>query len=242
VKPEYVAVFDCDGTIIPKSWISLFSVVDHNCGFAPKILEKAQLLRKKYIEKAIAGTLTKEEERQWFYETIDYYVEGGLNQFAIRRSLEQVKVRTGVMECFRFLKRNNVPIAIISYGIEYFIHTVLAKNKISELVDAVYSAELVFNANGFVTGYKPETATFPDNKGIFSCRFANFFNVDFENILAVGDSGGDANLGHLKSNRLGIAKDQAEEGKIRQFMGEVLITEDFKPVQKWLEKKIRAAH
>lgn len=241
MKPKYVAVVDFDGTVTPKSWISLFSVVDHHCGFAPEILENAQLLRKKYLDKAVAGELTKEEERRWLHETIDYYIEGGLNQSAVRRSLEQVKVRTGVGGCFRFLKQNNVPIAIISYGIEYFIHTVLAKNKISELVDAVYAAELVFDRNGFVIGYKPETATFPDNKGIFSQRFANLFGVDFENILAVGDSDGDTHLGYLKENRLGIAKDEKEKEKLNQFMGEVVITEDFKPVQKWLEEKVRAA-
>lgn len=235
---NHVVVSDFDGTFTLKSSVSLFNIVDNGGGLTAENLVRAKEMRERYLVKHLEKTLTKEGERNWFHETIGLYAASGLTKKKIYEILSGVKVRPGVRDCLRFLKHKNVPVAIVSYGIEYFIHVVLANNKISELVDAVYSAELIFDEKGLVTGYKPETAIFPDNKGIFSCRFANLFAVAFENILAVGDSGGDAHLGHLKENRLGIAKDDKEKEKLQQFMGEVVITEDFQPVQEWLEKKL----
>lgn len=238
-KPTHVAVMDFDGTATPKSFVSLFKVIEDNAGFSPEILKRAGEMRNKYLPRAVAGQLTEEEERQWFQETVTLYTDGGLNEKKIRASLAAVKLRPGFVECLRFLKNENVPVAIISYGVEYFIHVVLANNKASELIDAVYSAVIDFDSDGLIKSYKPETVVLPRNKGIMSCRFAYLFDVDFENILAVGDSGGDAHLGYLKKKRLGIAKDEKEKVKLEEFMGTVVITEDFEPVQRWLNSKIR---
>ena len=79
----------------------------------------------------------------------------------------------------------------------------------------------------------------PSTKGICSKKFADLRGVPYENVLAVGDSGSDRELGFLKQNRLGLAEDEAHADKIREFMGEVVISEDFYPVMAWLKNKIK---
>ncbi|MEK7103293.1 MAG: hypothetical protein AAB870_03025, partial [Patescibacteria group bacterium] len=94
--------------------------------------------------------------------------------------------------------------------------------------------------NGLVIGFDMKSAVFPGkSKGKFSKLFADKHGVSYENILAVGDSSGDANLGHLKENRFGIAKDYSEAGRLAEYMGTVAVTEDFTPVKNWLSQKVR---
>ena len=93
--------------------------------------------------------------------------------------------------------------------------------------------------NRLIVGWDYESIVLPSTKGKCSKKFADFFGVSYENILAVGDSGSDRNLGFLKENRLGIAEDEAHAEKIRPFMGDVVISEDFYPVISWLENKIK---
>ena len=80
---------------------------------------------------------------------------------------------------------------------------------------------------------------YPDNKGKWSRAFADRHGVSYGHILAVGDSvHGDGNLGHLKANKFGIAKDRAEKEKLLEVMGAAAVTEDFGPVIEWLKRKI----
>lgn len=237
MSKTWAVVLDFDGTLTPKSWVSLFNVVDKS-GCLPKdIADQGLAMRERYLPKMKAGGLTRQEEYQWFDETIALYVRAGLTMEKIKEVLAPVKIRNGVNKFLDFIKTYNVPVAIVSYGVKQFISAVLDNN--IAVVDEIYSADLIVSENGLVTGYHPKTAVFPYTKGDFSRQFADCHGVPHENILAIGDSGGDATLGHLKENRLGIAKDEQEEKKLEQFMGGVVVTENFEPVCDWVWNKIR---
>lgn len=238
MQKPWAVVCDFDGTLTPKSWVSLFSVVDKSGCLPQEIADALVLMREKYLPKMKSAALTKEEERQWFDETISLYARAGLTLAKIEEVLAPVIIRDGVHEFLDLLRVYNVPVAVVSYGVRQFISAVLDKN--AAVVNEIYSADLIVSESGLVTGYRPETAVFPNTKGDFSRQFADYHGIPHENILAIGDSGGDATLGCLKEHRLGIAKDEQEEKKLGQFMGRVVVTENFEPVCDWVWKKIRS--
>jgi len=233
-------VFDFDGTLTPKSYISLFRVIEQNAGFSQEILAKADAMRSRYLPKATSGSLTPDEEIAWFDETIGLYSEARLTREKITESLATVRLRDGVKDCLRFLKRKNIPVAIISFGISNFILAVLIHNQADHLVDAIYSTNLKFD-KGFVSGYDAKSVVLPSTKGFCSQAFANLFAVPDKNVFGIGDSAIDAKLSQFKENLLGIARDEKDREKLSQYMETVVITEAFYPVQEWLSEKINAA-
>lgn len=238
-KPQWVAVFDFDGTITPKSFISLFRILENNGGLTDEALTKSHELRSYYLNKLTNGALTKEDEEIWFKKTIDLYVESKLTAGLIERILSHIHIRPQVKECLEFLQTKNIPVAIVSYGIIDFISIVLTNHGLMPLIKEIYSARLIFEADTkTVLGVLNGTIVFPSQKGDCSRQFADAYKVPYEQILAVGDSKGDVTLGHLKENRLAIAKNEEEKQSLEPYMGKVVITENFLPVQKWLEEKV----
>lgn len=235
-KPEWAAVFDFDGTFTGKAIGSVVNLID--CALTESALRRSKRLRKHYLARAHAGLLSQEDEKKWLSGNIKSFVRSRLSKDKIRQILKGVKLRVGSRETLEFLKRHNVPVAIVSYGISDFIQVVLRANKVSHLVDKVYSAKLTYDAKGIVTGFKPRTEVFPSSKGEFSRLFARQCGVPPKRILAVGDSGSDFQLGYLKENRFGIAQNREERRKLGRGMGDVAVTEDFAPALGWFAKKI----
>ena len=235
-SPEWVVVFDCDGTLIPKSYGSLYDIVDKNGGLNGKYLKASDEMRRHYLS---LPTLTLKDQKDWFIDTMHGYIQSGLTVDTIIAALRGVKFRVDVLDCFQRLKNRNTPQAIVSYGIAPFIHQVIKENSAHGLLDKVYAAELFFNDDLQVNGFDMDTVVFPENKGEFSLKFAKLQGVPPERILAVGDSHvGDRNLGYLPENRLGIAEDAAQAEKLKACMGHVVISHDFAPVTRWLEEKM----
>lgn len=236
---KWVAVFDFDGTCISRSYKSLYDVVDSQGGLTAECIELAEKMREYYIQRIVAGTLTKREQEKWLADAIGLYVRSELTYSKIGGLLAPVRLNSGVKDCFRMLRQRNIPVAIVSYGIFDFIEIVLSANDCLDLVDRIYSAHLIFGPKGQIAGFEPASAVFPHNKGEFSRIFARRHNVPYQNILAVGDSPkGDAKIGHLKKNRFGVAANESEREKLLTVMGTALVTESFEPVTKWILKKI----
>lgn len=237
--PVYVAVFDFDGTLISKSYGSLYDVVDSNKGVTDECHKLAKEMRKYYFSILKNRLLTQKEKEKWLFDSIELYVKSKLSMFTIQKIMcDKVRLRDGVVKCFKMLKEKNIPVAIISYGVAEFIQAALEANGALELVDEIYAAKLKVDENGLVIGFDKSSAVFPGgSKGKFSRLFAYKHRVSYNNILAVGDSGGDANLGHLKINRFGIAQDESEKEKLNKFMGTAAITENFDPIAPWLLEK-----
>lgn len=237
-KRTHVAVFDFDGTITPKD-NSLFKTIDNSGMLSLEFLERAKRMRDFFLPRALSGELTFEEEKDWFFQTVDLYADSKLSLEQMGKILTNVRLREGVSLTLRLLKHWGIPVAIISYGFAEFIEIVLSHCKLNDYVSEVFSARLKTDACGFICGYHDKTVVLPANKGEFSRKFAARYAVPYKNILAVGDSGGDKRLGHLKENRLGIAQDEKEALKLKEFMGEVVVTETFWPVLNWLSEKLQ---
>jgi len=235
-KPKWVVVFDFDGTLTSKNLVSLFDVIDR--AMPEEHMVQLKLMRDKYIKKAHAGLLTKNEESSWFFETVDLYVRAGLSISKIEEVMHLVRLRNGVVECLKWLKCRHIPVAIISYGVAQFIEAALKSNDALHLVSRIYAGKLIIDSIGLVKGLNTEYLVFPSNKGAYSRRFSESFSVSYRRILAVGDSGSDAKLGYLKENRFGITNNEVEAEKLKNCMGGVVITENFEPVSRWLAEKI----
>ncbi len=236
-------VLDCDGTVIKES---ICGVITRAGLIIPGFSDdRLQELR----SKGISGTLTKEDEIEWFESTLNEIVNARLSISQVFQVVRKIELKPGVMDCLQMLNNFNVPVAIVSYGISEFIAMVIPE----EDLGAIFASELrlddgtvtgkkvIFHSRDqrLIVGYDKESIVLPSTKGGCSRQFADFYGVPYENILAVGDSGSDCELGFLKKNRLGIAEDEAHADKIRPFMGEVVISEDFYPVISWLENKIK---
>lgn len=235
---KLAAVFDFDGTMIDKSYGSLYDVVDSNGGVTPECHAKAVKMRNHYLALMHAGKLSPKHQEKWLMDSLDLYIKSGLSVSKMREILSRVELRPGVRDCFLQLKARGIPVAIISYGVYQFIEEVLRHHDLMYLVDKIYSAHLKINNQGRVVGFRKETFIFSFNKGACSREFADKHEVPYENILAVGDSSGDRELGHLKENRLCIAGTKEEKEKLLPIAGKVLVTKDFNPAADWLLNKI----
>ena len=236
---QWAAVFDFDGTLTPKSYISLFNVVEQGA-LSEKHIREMHLLRAEYMPKAIQGTITREEELDWMIKSIGVFVDARTTLEQIEMALEKVVLRDGVVECFKELRSRGVRVAVISFGIAQFVRAALRNNGALRLVDEIYATQLNLSARGgVVVGFKRDTLLLPKDKGIASLAFAKKFGIPENRILAVGDTLVDACLGGLKENRFGIAENERQLDNIREVMGEAVITRDFAPVRNWLLAKIQ---
>ncbi|NCN52929.1 HAD-IB family phosphatase [Candidatus Wolfebacteria bacterium] len=242
MKPRAVVVFDFDGTLISNDYVSLYNVVDQAVvGFdAEEYKDKVNKLRNKYFAIVKRRKLTVKEQTEWFNRTIELYFEFGLTKQEAKDILRTVKLRDGVKECLEMLKEENIPVAVISYGIKDFIEFVLEVNGVSHLVDKIYSAKLrTFKYDvGIITGFYKETLILPRDKKRAAHEFAKKHKVPYKKIIGVGDSIHDDGLGDTKNNRFGIANDEDKVKLLQRCMGTVSREETFSDVQKWLEKKL----
>ncbi len=230
-------VFDFDGTLIHKHG-SLCRTVD-DAALSPEANQEMVRLREQYLDLAIRGQLTSEKEADWLMKTLDAYVNDGLTPERAHEALRGVILRPGARQCLEWLHREGVPVAVVSYGVTPFIEAVLRSNGSRGFVDRIYATELaVSSETGRFCAYDAASLVLPLNKGEWSRHFADANGVPHERLIAVGDSGGDKFLGHLKERRIGIAKDEAEAAKFGSHMGQVVITEDFAPVTEWLTRTI----
>jgi phosphoserine phosphatase len=234
-KSKWAVVFDFDGTLISPSYGSLCAVMDSSAEVAAECHNKAEEMRKYYLDRAANGRLTKRDQKKWLVDSIALYIESGLTLQKIEKVLSRVRLRDGVINCLESLHRKKVPVAVVSYGIYQFIDVVLRANGVRNFVDRIYSTDLIPDKSGLITGFSEDTFVFPFNKGKFSRDFADRHDVPYVNILAVGDSpSGDKKLGYLKKNRLGIAEDDQKKERLLSVMGSAVTTYDFRPVTRWI--------
>lgn len=230
-------VFDFDGTITLKKYGSLYKVVDMNA--LPKEAQpEYEQLRDKYLPRVQSGTLAPVDELYWLRETLDIYVRCGLTRAKWQGALEFIELREDAGDVLRGLADLGFKLGIISYGVVDFIEFVLAQHGLAGLFDRIYAARLIHDEVGLVVGYEPDSFVYPDNKDFWSHRFAGEMMVDADDLLAVGDSGGDKKLGFSKMNRLGLANDPRECKKIQRYFGMVSVTNSFEPVGSWVLHKL----
>ncbi|MBI2627254.1 MAG: HAD-IB family phosphatase [Parcubacteria group bacterium] len=238
-QPTHVVVVDFDNTLISNS---LHYRVEES-GILRKDLH-AELFGLRNQNLARLDELTDEESYNWAATAIEAYVNSGLSMEDIEKVLEGVKLKEGVVEFIDFLGESNIPLAIISSGIDDFIRIILRKHSLSFSINEVFATKLITDFNDFgrsygrIRGFNSGSVVTPGNKRDFSLYFSEIFQVHRDSILAIGDSSFDRNLGHLKRNRLGVAETQGKAERIAPFFGEVIVTDHFVSVQEWVMRKI----
>ncbi len=243
-SPKAVLVLDMDGTLIPQRSPSLWEAVrDHLfVGDQTHLLAEAHRVRTYYKTKSDAGTMTPEEEREWFYKTTKLYFQAELNQNHFADALAPIRFRNGVKELLEFAKQEEIPTAIISYGMAQAVEEALRGNDVDHLIDRVYSGRLIAGENGHFVAVDEHSIVLPRNKGEWSLQFAEKHGVVPERILAVGDTLGDITIGHLVKHRLGVSDHPEKVERLKQTgaFGEVhlLENEHFASVMEWVRKKL----
>ncbi len=231
-------VFDFDGTLTPKHYGSLITVVEQAC--LPKCeAEKAARIIDLYFRKAVLGPVPPSIERKLIRTALQNYVECGLRREQWQASLSKVKLREGAAEKIKELVGRGIRVGIISFEVADFIERVLEVNGLGGVVHRVYAARLIHDKrNKRVIGWDSRTLVHPFDKGIWSMVFGKLYGILPDRLLAVGDSIGDYLLGLRQELRLGIARDNQEAVALAPYMGEVIAAEDFFKVGDWIDKQI----
>ena len=221
---EWGVLYDCDGTLIEKIVGALMPTVSER-GLPPAAGEELASLRALYMGLYAAGGITEAQYRHWLQEELALYVRYALKADDWRRALAHVRLRHGVIELIRELHHLGVRQAVVSAAIADFVEFVLEVNGVRPMIDAVFAARLIHDADGIVIGHEEESIVHLANKGERSLAFARSFGLHPHRLVAIGDSLGDATLGHLQEHRIGVAETEEEADVLRRLgaMGEIVI-------------------
>lgn len=233
-RNDWAVVVDVDGTLTHKKAGSLCNIVDNAALHADGRLELAGL-RERFKPLAIAGTLSYKDELFWLKETFRIYAAYGLTRSGWESAIDAVEVREGVLEAFDWIESHGIPVAAISYGCADFVERLLARHGLK--AEAVYAGRLR-HVGDLMTGADVPTFVVPAFKGDRSKHFADVHDVPYDRIIAIGDSGGDKGLGHLRENRFLIAGTPDEEKMLSALgVAEVCLTESFLPALDFLRRR-----
>ncbi len=235
MKDQWVIVTDVDGTLTAPTQGALVRIVIER-HMPPETVSEMNALRERYMGPVAAGALSAKEELVWLQRTFQAYVRHGLHRRAWEEALEEVKFRDEAVEMLHWCSRHEIPVAAVSYGCADFIEFVAKRNGIS--FSRVYAGRLM-HADSVVIGYEEGSLTTPAVKGVCSRDFADKCGVPYKRIIAIGDTGGDRYLGHLKEQRLGIAETEACASELRALgiMDEVHVG-TFRPVLSSIQRRI----
>lgn len=224
---RWAVVYDCDGTLIPKIVGALMPTVGR-LGMGAEGAAQMAAVQEKYVSVFASGGITGLQYRQWLLEELELYVRHQLCVADWHNALRHVRLRPGVVELMTELHAARVPQCVISGAVADFVEYVLEINGARHLVEAVYAARLRHEPRGTVIGFDEDSLVHLDNKGEWSMYFAGLHRVRPSRIVALGDSIGDAKLGHLHGNRVGIAETEEEAEALRRFgiMGQVVVVDD----------------
>lgn len=241
-RPDAAVVLDFDGTLIPKSGGALMRLVADALGdeARPHVLS----VRGRYAPMFESGHLEESDYREWVLEEMRSYVRFRLVRGTWRTALDAVRLRPGVLELLRGLRAAGIPVAVVSAAVADFAEHVLERNGVLPFVDALHAARLTHGDCGTVHGWCEETLVTPGGKGRWSRAFADRHGVPHDALVAVGDSPGDAQLGHLRENRLAVAETEEEAERLRAlgFASEVLVVHDFVPAADWVRRRLGLPH
>lgn len=234
---KWLFASDVDGTWTARSQTALVQVVS-DYALPSEANTEMISLRKRFMARASDGRLTPEEEMEWLQKTLGAYGAHRLTRQAWQAALDRVILRAGVVETYAWCAMVGLRACAISYGCADFIEYVARRHGIR--IDAVYAGRLIHDDNDIVVGYAEETLTIPAQKGERSRHFADTHGVPHERVIAVGDTGGDRHIGHLKEHRIGIAEtgEIAERLRALDIMGEIHVTDSFFPVLDSIKRRI----
>ncbi len=235
-RNDWAAVFDVDGTLLPKKAGALWKVVDDHALPEEANAEMIEL-RERFTPMAVGGNLPERIQMLWLRKTFDIYVKHRLTRQAWQTAIDAVMPREGAVDALLEIVQAGIPFGAISYGCADFIEYLFQRHGVR--FDAVYAGRLVHDGD-VVVGYDLASLVIPAHKGERSRHFADIHEVPHEKLIGVGDTGGDQLLGHLKEHRIGIVETEKQHEELRKIdaMGEIHVTETFHPVLASIKKRI----
>lgn len=224
---RWAVVYDCDGTLIPKMVGALMPTVGR-LAMSAEAAAEMKAIQARYVALFERGLIDGAQYRQWLLEEFELYIRHRLCVADWQTALRHVRLRPGTVELMAELHAARVPQCVISGAVGDFVEYVLEINGARHLVEEVYAARLLHDPRGTVIGYDESSLVHLENKGEWSMYFAGRHRIDPRRLVALGDSIGDARLGHLRANRIGIAESEAEAALLRELdiMGQVVVVDD----------------
>ena len=230
-------VSDVDGTWTHRQLGALVRVVDDRV-LPPAANRQLIKLREQYSPLGRLGRLTREQEIDWLRRTLDLYITHRVTRSAWQAALADVGVRAGLAETYAWCAAVGMPSCAVSFGCADFIEYVAARNGVR--LDAVYASRLQYDEDGVVVGYDEASILIPEEKGVWSRRFADERGIAHDRLIGVGDTGGDRHIGHLQEHRLGIAESEEDAESLRGLgiMGEVHVSMTFDPILAAIKRRV----
>ncbi len=238
--PRWAVALDFDWTSTSRNTPPLMPlVVDRSFRDAP--LAEMLAWRNLYIERFESGRIRPQDYRDWLLGDIGLYVQHGLTRAQWQSALGDVPPRPGLLDCLRGLHAAQVPVCVVSAATADFIDYVFTCWGARHLLGAIYATWLKHDATGTVVGYDPASIVDSGNKGERCRHFADRHGIPHEGLIGVGDSIGDATLGHLPEHRIGVAESAAHAAALDGLgiMGEIVLVNDgFDPAAAAIHRRL----
>jgi HAD superfamily hydrolase (TIGR01544 family) len=208
--PESICVFsDFDrtltyGTFKGKRVPSMIGVLrEKNEYLGEDYVEKASFLAKKYRPIEFNPNMDEREKKKamesWWHEHIELLIEKGLNKKHFQRVVDErvVGFRDSVKDIFENLKKQNIPLVIISAsGLGEEPIEMMIKKELGDFSNVyIISNSFLYNERGDVVGYK-EPIIHIMNKNDVLMEDKPFYNKikNRKNIILLGDSFDDVKM------------------------------------------------
>lgn len=165
---KLIYICDFDGTITKKDTIN---------DFLEQFADKKWLeIEKDWIEGKIG---TCEAMRSQFGLIKNMTLEKFNNFF------EQVELDDYFIDFYNYTKEQNIPVAIVSDGFDYFIKRILEKNSINDI--EIYSNHFEYNNGNFIMEFPNKKENCRRNAGTCKCTLVDYFKNQYRKVYYVGD-------------------------------------------------------
>jgi len=218
-KTKLYLFIDFDLSLVLDNHWSLLSGT-----FSESGKQKNSEIDRKYMEKHITKNLTEIEELSWMSDKIQLFKEENVGLENIKSVAKNIKLRRNAKALIDIFKPENT--IIISYGIYDIISEFVETNELGNVT--IFANRLAYDCNNTLDGFDQSSVVTPNLKGKILTDYCIKNDIDFRNIVVIGDSKGDETM--FLKNTLNILVNT--NGNIHSIKNVDLIlkTTDFKPV------------
>lgn len=193
-------VADFDRTITNGNSQTSWSILSKSNLIPESYINERQILFDKYRPIEIDTSLPLEYRlnmmTEWWQKHIELFVKYKISEEVFRDAATDLKVmefRPGAKEFLSFLHRNNIPLIIISAGIQNFIETFLKLNNC--YFDNIYiSSNKILFKNGIATGVGKNIIHSLNKNEVFLPEAVNKSLTGRKQVLLLGDQISDLNM------------------------------------------------
>jgi 5'-nucleotidase len=167
--------------------------------YSKKATELSEIYRPIEMDLSVSHKEKKEKMKEWWEKHFDLLIESGLNKKHIVEIVEsgKIKLREGADEFFELLKKNKIPLIIMSsagLGIESISMALEKEGKLSENVHII-SNSFEWNSEGKAISVK-KPIIHGMNKAEVSLKELPIYDelLEKKNVILLGDSLGDLGM------------------------------------------------